>query len=266
VYIRESSNLSNPTTFTIPVFVNGTNNIINSPAVSSDLSIFSIDETDTEREVILTVTVSKDAQRVWVNYDGARYTQGKLIGSATDNRTWEIKFKPSEPQVVKVYANTSYKVPGAAIEEFPVLGASTTAPTMPAPATVTAELTEAEKMEAEVLALVNAERQKAGLSALRTGDAISRAAGIRAEELLEVFSHERPDGSSCFTVLAAEGVSYSAAGENIAMGQSTAEKVMDSWMKSSGHKANILSDDFNVIGIGCFEYDGTYYWVQLFTS
>jgi uncharacterized protein YkwD len=259
VYIRESSNLSNPTTFTIPVFVNGEIVIGDEPDTTSDVSIYSIEETGTEREVILTVTVSREAQRVWVNYDTTRFTQGKLVSSAADNRTWEIKFKPAEPQVVKVYANTTYKVAGAASEMLPILGASPTATSAPA-----AALSEADKMEAEVLTLVNAERQKAGLSALRTTDAIKRAADTRAAELADEFSHDRPDGRSCFTALAEEGVAYSASGENIAMGQNTAAKVMDSWMKSSGHKANILSDDFNVIGIGCYEDNGTYYWVQLF--
>ena len=63
------------------------------------------------------------------------------------------------------------------------------------------------------------------------------------------------------------GVHYTSAGENIAAGQRTPEEVMNSWMNSSGHRANILNKNFDTIGIGFYE-GGSYgtYWTQLFTG
>ena len=120
---------------------------------------------------------------------------------------------------------------------------------------------------AGVVKLVNEERKKEGLSALSSTDAaLNKAAQKRAEEISKVFSHSRPDGSSCFTVLKEFGVKYSAAGENIAAGQKTPEAVMNCWMNSAGHKKNILNPSYKKIGVGCFEKNGCKYWVQLFAS
>ena len=62
------------------------------------------------------------------------------------------------------------------------------------------------------------------------------------------------------------GVSYARAVENIAYGQSAPEAVVQSWMSSSGHRANILSSSFTTIGVGCTVVNGTAYWAQLFTA
>ena len=94
----------------------------------------------------------------------------------------------------------------------------------------------------------------------------AKAAQTRAGELQTSFSHTRPSGASCFTALTEAGVSYARAGENIAYGQSTPEAVVQSWMSSSGHRANILSSSFTTIGIGCTVVNGTAYWAQLFTA
>lgn len=113
-----------------------------------------------------------------------------------------------------------------------------------------------------VLRLVNAEREKVGLPALTTTDTLQQAANIRAKEMNQLISHDRPDGSSCFTVLDEVGISYATAGENIASGVNTAEAVVQAWMQSDGHRANILSEDFTQIGIG---NDGVH-WVQIFIA
>ena len=89
----------------------------------------------------------------------------------------------------------------------------------------------------------------------------------RAQEIAQSFSHTRPDGSSCFTILEEFGVSYRAAGENIAMGQRTPEEVMDGWMNSSGHRANILNGTFTSIGVGYYvDGAGAAHWVQIFQA
>lgn len=119
---------------------------------------------------------------------------------------------------------------------------------------------------AQVVSLVNAERAKQGLPALTVSTKVQQAAQTRAGELKSSFSHTRPSGASCFTALREAGVSYTRAGENIAYGQSTPAAVMQSWLNSSGHRANILSRDFTTIGVGYTVVNGTAYWTQFFTA
>lgn len=110
----------------------------------------------------------------------------------------------------------------------------------------------------EVLKLVNEERKAAGLGTLTLSAALTETAMKRAGECALLFSHTRPDGSNCFT---ANGDMFA---ENVAYGQTSAKGVMNSWMNSSGHKANILLKDAKTIGIGCIKHNGSYYWVQVF--
>lgn len=118
----------------------------------------------------------------------------------------------------------------------------------------------------QVVKLVNVERAKAGLPALTMQTDITSAANVRAKEIKQSFSHTRPNGSSFNSVLKEQGVSYRGAGENIAYGQKTPEQVMEGWMNSSGHRANILNANFKNIGVGYYQDErGVNYWVQLFT-
>ena len=124
------------------------------------------------------------------------------------------------------------------------------------------EQTEESDVEA-VLALMNDAREKEGAAALKLDEDLCKAAQIRAEEIAELFSHTRPDGTSCFTVLKEIGwSSYGMVGENIAMGQRTPESVMDSWMNSQGHRENILNEAFTAVGIARYQNG----WVQLFVG
>ncbi|MBR6767664.1 MAG: CAP domain-containing protein, partial [Clostridia bacterium] len=113
-------------------------------------------------------------------------------------------------------------------------------------------------LAAQVVNQVNAERSKYGLSMLRMDSELTRAAQVRAEEIVRKFSHTRPDGSKWSTV------SASAYGENIAKGQKTADKVMAAWLTSEGHRANILKAGFGSIGVCAYVSGGITYWVQLF--
>lgn len=118
---------------------------------------------------------------------------------------------------------------------------------------------------AQVLTLVNAQRAQAGLSPLRLDTRVAQAAQVRAEEIQTSFSHTRPDGSHFSTALKEAGVSYRSCGENIAWGQKTPQQVMEGWMNSSGHRANILNPEYTAIGIGYAQNSaGTGYWTQLF--
>lgn len=119
----------------------------------------------------------------------------------------------------------------------------------------------------QVVNLVNEERAKAGLSPLSIDSKTESAAAVRAKEIQRSFSHTRPDGKDFSSVLKEYGVSYQAAGENIAYGQRSPKDVMESWMNSSGHRANILNPNFGKIGVGyAQDGNGTGYWVQLFTN
>lgn len=118
----------------------------------------------------------------------------------------------------------------------------------------------------EVLRLVNEERAKAGLSELKLDAAVTAAANVRAKEIKQSFSHTRPDGSSFSTALTEQGAAYRGSGENIAWGQKTPEQVMNAWMNSDGHRANILNKSFTNLGVGYYlDESGTAHWVQLFT-
>lgn len=117
----------------------------------------------------------------------------------------------------------------------------------------------------QVVYLCNQKRIENGLPALEEDSMLDNLAQVRAVETKELFSHTRPDGSSCFTVL--DGVQWSACGENIAAGQLSPEEVVNDWFNSEGHRNNILSPDFGKIGIG-YVIGGDYgtYWVQIFTN
>ena len=119
----------------------------------------------------------------------------------------------------------------------------------------------------QVVDLVNAERAKEGLAPLSVNAKVQAAAQVRAMESEKLFSHTRPDGSSFATALKEQGVSYRRAGENIAWGQRTPEQVVNAWMNSAGHRANIMNPNFTTIGVGYYQNaNGTNYWCQLFTN
>ena len=110
----------------------------------------------------------------------------------------------------------------------------------------------------DVIRQVNMERSKAGLGELRVDAELNRAACVRVLEITRRFSHTRPDGGAWNTV------SDSVLGENIAMGQRTADKVMAAWLTSAGHRANILRPGFGSIGVCAYRVNGVTYWAQLF--
>ena len=118
----------------------------------------------------------------------------------------------------------------------------------------------------QILKLVNAERKKAGLNELVWDETVTTAAMTRSKEIEKSFSHTRPDGRGFGTAITDLGITYRGAGENIAWGQKTPEAVMNAWMNSEGHRANILNPNFKKIGVGYrTNSQGTTYWTQLFT-
>ena len=117
----------------------------------------------------------------------------------------------------------------------------------------------------EVLSLVNEERAKYGLKPLSTNAKLAEAATIRATETTQLFDHKRPNGEDCFTIIDEMNIDCMGASENIAAGQRSAEQVMNSWMNSPGHRANILGDS-DEVGIGVVLGPKGLYWAQLFIS
>ena len=120
--------------------------------------------------------------------------------------------------------------------------------------------------ELEVVRLVNVERAKYGLSALAADGELSRIARYKSQDMRDkgYFSHESPTYGSPFQMLKSFGVSYRSAGENIAYGYATPEKVVNAWMNSEGHRANILNASYTRLGVG-YVASGDY-WTQLFTG
>ncbi len=119
-------------------------------------------------------------------------------------------------------------------------------------------------MEQEVIKLVNVERANAGLSALKYDWELGRVAQYKSQDMHDknYFSHTSPVYGTPFTMMKNFGISYKSAGENIAMGQKTAAAVVDAWMNSEGHRANILNKNYTHIGVG-YVKDGNY-WTQMF--
>jgi len=117
--------------------------------------------------------------------------------------------------------------------------------------------------EWEVLRIANIERAKDGLNLLTMIQELQLCCNIREKEIIDYYSHSRPDGSSCFTVIDNQ-ILLSHTGENIAKGQYNAKQAMTSWMDSPGHRANILNYDFGYIGVGNNPDART--WVQMFSD
>lgn len=115
---------------------------------------------------------------------------------------------------------------------------------------------------ADVLRQVNEMRRQQGVPPLSIDPTLCQAAQKRAEELGTLFSHNRPDGTTCFSVFDEMNIPYHSVAENIAQGQRTSDEVVRSWRNSQGHYRNMIGSDFRKIGIG---YDAkTHSWVQLF--
>ncbi|MFB5086841.1 CAP domain-containing protein [Psychrobacillus sp. PGGUH221] len=116
----------------------------------------------------------------------------------------------------------------------------------------------------QVVDLTNQERAKEGLKALQIDVKLTQSAQEKSQDMKNknYFSHTSPTYGSPFDQMKALGITYNTAGENIAMGQPSAEEVVDAWMKSPGHRENIMNPSFTHIGVGLS--DSGFYWTQQF--
>lgn len=186
----------------------------------------------------------------------------------------------TQPPAPEVEAPVNESEAPAPEVEAPANKPETTAPEVEAPANETeAPKTEApaaeteapaapaskvNDFEREVARLVNDIRRSNGLSELTLNEELSAVARVKAEDMAKnnYFSHTSPTYGSPFDMMKSFGISYRAAGENIAKGQTTPQQVVDAWMNSPGHRANILSDSFTQIGMG-YTANGNH-WCQMF--
>ena len=116
----------------------------------------------------------------------------------------------------------------------------------------------------DIFALVNQARMDTELEPLTYNNELQEAADLRAKEVSQVFSHTRPNGEDFATAIK---IDYIGAGENLIMADdeiADAEILMDTWMNSEGHRANIMSNDFTSIAIGVYKSDNVTYVTQLF--
>ena len=143
--------------------------------------------------------------------------------------------------------------------QAPAYERAATANTAQAPAT--------SNYERRVAELVNVERQKNGLAPLAFDSSISNVARIKSKDMSDnnYFAHQSPTYGSAADMLTQNGIRYSAWGENIAAGQRTPEEVVNAWMNSPGHRANILGSQFTKIGVG-YVNGSRPYWTQMFTN
>ncbi|SHG60041.1 CAP domain-containing protein [Ornithinibacillus halophilus] len=120
------------------------------------------------------------------------------------------------------------------------------------------------EFESEVVALTNRERENAGLSILEVDNSLSNVAREKSQDMQanSYFSHTSPTYGSPFDMMGQFGITYRSAAENIARGQASPQEVVEAWMNSEGHRANILNGGFTHIGVG-FEENGNY-WTQMF--
>ena len=118
--------------------------------------------------------------------------------------------------------------------------------------------------ENEVIRLVNEIRIKNGLKPLTANWELSRVARYKSQDMVDnrYFSHTSPTYGTPFQMIRAFGLSFRTAGENIAYGQRTPQAVVNAWMNSSGHRANILNSSYTQIGVG-YAASG-HYWTQMF--
>lgn len=119
----------------------------------------------------------------------------------------------------------------------------------------------------QVVQLVNQERTSRGLKALAVDSALTKTATLKSQDMAKLgyFDHNSPTYGSPFDMMKQFGITYRAAGENIAYGQTSPAQVMQGWMNSEGHRANILSTSYTKIGVGIAQNAaGRYYWTQQF--
>ncbi|MFI9648379.1 CAP domain-containing protein [Streptomyces sp. NPDC052040] len=211
-----------------------------------------------------THTTAKTSTPVsWDHTDGQGRRPAAADGSATPSATptpSASTSKPAAPKRKPSTKKTSAPHPRASRTTSTPSAPKTSSPVAAAPA----PRATASSATARVVELVNAERAKAGCSALTVSPTLAKVAQAHSEDMAahRNMSHTGSDGSSPGDRITRAGYDWSSYGENVAYGYATPEQVMEGWMASPGHRENILNCSFKQIGVGLAQPDS--YWTQDF--
>lgn len=182
----------------------------------------------------------------------AAFAEGRTYTVAPGDTMWKIAVRYQIGYSELLKANPQVKNPSAIY-----VGEKIYIPSVDDLATV----------EQQVVDLVNRNRVSAGLAPLSVNWQLARVARYKSQDMINkgYFGHQSPTYGSPFQMMESFGISFTAAGENIAYGQRSAQEVMNAWMNSSGHRANIMSPIYTQIGVGVAKAsNGTFYWTQEF--
>ncbi|AIQ69730.1 CAP domain-containing protein [Paenibacillus graminis] len=217
---------------------------------------------------IQTVTLKTDNFAQFMEYLQQYSTNGFSFEGSTVTITKPVTTRPAAAvptataKPVATPAPTAKPVATPAPTVKPAAPVATAKPAAIPAAPAVSDATGTAAFTQQIVTLVNKERAAAGLSPVSALASLNKVAAAKATDMRanNYFSHTSPTYGSPFDMMSAFGVTYQYAGENIAMGQRTPQEVMTAWMNSAGHRANILSANFNYIGVG---FDNNY-WVQEF--
>ncbi|MFK0285178.1 CAP domain-containing protein [Streptomyces sp. NPDC090499] len=198
-------------------------------------------------------STSRDTQRSASPTPSASASKSASASSPASSSPTPTKTATEKPTTAETPSKKATASPSRTATKAPVKTA--------APITTSQEAV----VEAEVLKLVNEERAKVGCSALSASSSLAKLAEAFSDDMAarDFFDHTDPDGKTPWDRAAAAGIA-NLGGENIARGQATAQAVMDAWMNSEGHRANILNCDFKTLGVGVHFGEGGPWWTQDF--
>lgn len=213
----------------------------------------------------LNVTLSglkADANLTLVDENGKAVRQSTRRGRSNEVIAKTVEAGTYYVQVSRHQGSTRYQLKIGVTDKRP-------------PVSIAPESTPAGSIEEQVTALVNEQRRQAGLRPLRLNPQLSAAALAHSQDMAlnDFFSHTGSNGSSVSNRIAATGYRYSTIGENIAAGFAIPATVVQGWMNSPEHRANILNPAVQEMGVGLYLLDNDtgrlnyrYYWTQEFGS
>ena len=184
--------------------------------------------------------------------------------STAAQQTKPASTKATKPASTKATKPLETAAPETTAETEPTL--PETAPTEPDPYDISGY--SCGSLEYGIAEAINSRRREAGLPELSLGQRLSAITSVRAYESSVTFSHTRPDGRDCFSVLGDYGKGYGHAGENLLQcsdGYSAADMV-ELWMGSAGHRANIMDPEVTNLGVGVYRSGGMVYVATIFTD